>query len=135
GGGKVRGAGLGGWNRRAFRRTSVPKASPMPRPPTAILRPSSARADSNAADVAMIVSAATASLARHMVFSRRGCSRPRANIGAITGATCIEELRAIESSAAISHGPRGWTRVMAEAQLLAGRAAVVTGAAHGIGRV
>src|SRR5215813_7350425 len=111
------------------------KPEPMPRPPTAILRSSSARADSNAADVPMIASAATASVARHMVFSRRGCSRPRANIGAITGATCIEELRAIESSAAICHGPRGRTRVMAEAQLLAGRVAVVTGAANGMGRV
>src|SRR5262249_27900505 len=60
----------------------------MPRPPTAILRSSSARADSNAADVAMIASAATASLARHMALSRRGDVLSRANIGAITGAMC-----------------------------------------------
>src|SRR5262245_66533092 len=45
------------------------------------------------------------------------------------------ELRAIESSTTICHGPRGRHRVMPAMQLLAGRVAVVTGAANGMGRV
>src|SRR5262249_60760617 len=59
----------------------------------------------------------------------------RAYVGAMRGRPCIEELRVMESSAAICHGPCGRTRVMAEAQVLAGRVAVVTGAANGMGRV
>src|SRR5262245_61473994 len=64
-----------------------------------------------------------------------GVLGPRANIRAIARATRMDELPAIESSPAICHGPRGRQRVMAEAQLLAGRVAVVTGAANGMGRV
>ena len=45
------------------------------------------------------------------------------------------DRRAIESFLAICHRPAREVRVMAEQQLLAGRVAVVTGAASGMGRV
>src|SRR6516165_4176117 len=84
----------------------------------------------------MTASDAAANLARHMVLSWRGCSRPRELASARSSVQrAWGELRAIESSTAICHGPRGRHRVMADTQLLAGRVAVVTGAAYGMGRV
>src|SRR5215470_13596972 len=59
----------------------------------------------------------------------------RANIRSIGRAMWVGQLRAIEWDRAICHGLRGRQRVMAQAQALAGRVAIVTGAANGMGRV
>jgi NAD(P)-dependent dehydrogenase (short-subunit alcohol dehydrogenase family) len=47
----------------------------------------------------------------------------------------VGQLRAIEWGRAICHDLRGRQRIMAQAQVLAGRVAVVTGAANGMARV
>src|SRR5215469_11888882 len=59
----------------------------------------------------------------------------RANIRPIGRAMWAGQLRTIEWGRAICHGLRGRQRVMAQAQVLAGRVAIVTGAANGMGRV
>src|SRR5262249_27762930 len=60
---------------------------------------------------------------------------PRANIRSIGRAMWVGQLHAIEWGRAICHDLRGRQRVMAQAQVLAGRVAVVTGAANGMARV
>src|ERR1700745_675294 len=64
-----------------------------------------------------------------------GALGPRANIRSIGRAMWVGQLRAIEWGRAICHDLRGRQRVMAQAQVLAGRGAVVTGAANGMARV
>src|SRR3984893_752639 len=59
----------------------------------------------------------------------------RANIRSIGRAMWVGQLRAIEWGRAICHDLRGRQRIMAQAQVLAGRVAVVTGAANGMARV
>src|SRR5262249_61719260 len=59
----------------------------------------------------------------------------RANIRSIGGGMWGGQLRAIEWDRAICHGLRGRQRVMAQTQVLAGRVAIVTGAAKGMGGV